>query len=221
MRLGALCLVSAALAEIPGLIFRGPLASPARAPGWFIEVSVSPKLHVGWVLLLTGAMLQCFGWLAVYRWRRDSSQESWAFWGMVLSITAIIAFLPVSGALGFTAHEAALAEAAGARGAVALVAATAEGPVARIFLIVSVLTGLIAIVLWSGVLWRVPSLARWVVPLLILHTVTQSITAPILPPWGYRLERLGALGFAVACAAIAVRIWRDAALDRTHSIGAA
>ena len=79
---------------------RGPLASPGGAPAWFAEVSSSPTLHLGWGLLLPSAMVQCFAWLALYRWRRDSSDERSAFWGMIVAIGSIIAFLPVAGALG-------------------------------------------------------------------------------------------------------------------------
>lgn len=195
--------------ELIGLLFRGPLTSPGFAPAFFVQVSSSPTLHLGWGLLLPSAMLQCFGWLAVCRWRSDSADERPAFWAMFLSIAAVIVFLPVSGALGLTSHEAALAESAGQHGAVALVAATAEGPFARKFLIVSVLSGLVAIGIWSRVLWRAPRLGHWVVPLLVLHTITQSVTAAMFQPWGYRLERLGAVGFLLASAALTICIWRD------------
>ena len=209
VRLGAMCLVVAGIAELLGVIFRGPLASPSGAPAWFAVVSASPTLHLGWGLLLPSAMLQCFGWLALYRWRRDTADERLAFWGMIFVIGSIIAFLPVAGALGFVSQEAAAAEAAGQNGAVALVAATAEGPFARIFLLISVLTGLIAVALWSQVLLRVSRLGLWLVPLYVFHTVTQSITSPMLPPWGYRLERLGAVGMLLFSAVIAARIWQD------------
>ena len=211
VRLGAGCLVGANIAELLGVLFRGPLASPGGAPLWFVAVSTSPTLHLGWGLLLSSAMLQCFAWLALYRWRRDSVDEDWAFGGMILAIGSIVVFLPVAGAMGFTSQEAAVAQEAGLSGAVALVAATAEGPFARIFLLVSVLTGLMATVVWSRVLWRVPRLARWVVPLFVLHTVTQSITSPMFAPWGYRLERLGAVAMLLVGAAVATRIWRDTA----------
>lgn len=211
VRLGALCLVGASIAEVLGLLLRGPLASPGGSPIWFAEVSASPTFHLGWGLLLPSAMVQCFAWLALYRWRLDSPEERWAFWGTVLAIGSIIAFLPVAGALGFTSQEAAAAQAAGQSGAVALVAETAEGPFARIFLLVSVLTGLIATAIWSRVLWHSPRLPRWVVAFYILHTVTQSITSPMFPPWGYRLERLGATAMLLAAALIAVRIWQDTA----------
>ncbi len=217
IRLGGLCLLGASIAELLGLIFRGPLASPGGAPTWFAAVSASPTLHLGWGLLLPSSMVQCFAWLALYCWRRNSTDERWAFWGMILAIGSIIAFLPVAGALGFTAQEAAAAEAAGQNGAIALVAATAEGPFARIFLLVSVLTGLMAVVVWSRVLWRVPHLTHWVVPMYIFHTVTQSVTSPMFPPWGYLMERLGAVCMLVAAAAIAARIWQDTARGRRCS----
>jgi type IV secretory pathway VirB2 component (pilin) len=220
VRLGACCLLAAALAELLGLLWRGPLTSPGFAPVFFQQVSSSPTLHLGWGLLLPGEMLQCFGWLGVYCWRRDAAEEPVAFWATILSITAIIVFLPVWGALGLTSHEAALAESAGWHGAVALVAATAEGPFARKFLIVSVLSGLLAVALWSRALWRVPKLGVWVVPLLILHAMTQSVTAAMFQPWGYRLERLGALGFVFATAALTVRIWRDSQQSGRAGAGA-
>ncbi|HEY0746563.1 MAG TPA: hypothetical protein VGD63_07685 [Steroidobacteraceae bacterium] len=214
VRLGALCLLLASIGELLGLAFRGPMASPGGAPAWFAAVSASPTLHLGWGLLLPSSMLQCFGWLALYRWRRDTPDESVAFWGMILLIGSIVAFLPVAGALGFVSQEAAAAQAAGQSGAVALVAATAEGPFARIFLLVSVLAGLIGVILWARVLWRASGLAHWVVFFLIFHTVTQSITSPMFPPWGYRLERLGAVGMLLVSASIAARIWRDTATVR-------
>jgi hypothetical protein len=205
--MGALCLLLAGALESVGLLFRGPLTSPGAAPARFLEVSLSPTFHLGWGLLLPAAMLQCFGWLAVYRWRRDSPQERWVFRAMILSITAIIVFLPVSGALGLTSHEASLAERAGEHGAVAWVAATAEGPFARNFLIVSVLAGLVAVGCWCRALVSVLG-AGWAA-LLVLHTVTQSITAPVFGIWGYRLECVGSLAFVAACTVVAVRIWRD------------
>jgi hypothetical protein len=211
VRLGTLCLLFAASTELLGLVLRGPLVSPGGAPNFFMQVSASPTLHLGWGLLMSSAMLQCFGWLAVYRWRRDSRDERLAFWAMILTIVSIVTFLPVSGALGFTSHEAALAEAAGQRGAVELVARTAEGPFARQFLIVSVLTGLVAVGLWARVLWRVSALPRWVAVFLIVHTITQSITSPMFPPWGYRLERVGALAFMLAAATLVLHSWRDTA----------
>jgi hypothetical protein len=113
---------------------------------------------------------------------------------MILTIASIIAFLPV-----------------GQRGAVELVAGTAEGPFARQFLIVSVLTGLVAVGFWARVLWRVSFPLRWGAALLILHTITQSITSPMFPPWGYRLERVGALAFVLLAATLAMHIWRDTA----------
>ncbi len=211
VRLGAACLIGASIAELLGVLFRGPLASPGGAPLWFVAVSNSPTLHLGWGLLLSSAMAQCFAWVALYRWRRDTVDEGWAFWGTILAVGSIIVFLPVAGALGFTSHEAAIAQEAGQNGAVALVAATAEGPFARIFLLVSVLTGIAATITWSRVLWRVPQLASWVVPLYVLHTVTQSITSPMFAPWGYRLERLGAVAMLLVAVSIATRIWRDTA----------
>jgi len=128
-----------------------------------------------------------------------------------LAVGSIIVLLPVVGALGFTSYEAAIAQEAGQNGAVALVAATAEGPFARIFLLVSVLIGIMATIAWSRVLWRVRQLARWVVPLYVLHTVTQSITSPMFAPWGYRLERLGAVAMLLVGVTIATKIWRDTA----------
>ena len=209
VRLGAMCLLSAAALELLGLSFRGPLTSPAGDPAAFVRVSSSPTLHLGWGMLLPAAMLQCFGWLAVYRWRFDSIDERWAFRGMVLMLTSIIVFLPVSGALGLTSHEASLAETGGQHGAVALVAATAEGPFARKFLLVSVLTGLFAVGAWSRALWRVSRAGPWWASLLILHTITQSITSPMFAPWGYRLERLGAVAFLMVSVDIARRIFMD------------
>ncbi len=211
VRLGAGCLIGANIAELFGVLFRGPLASPGGSPQWFVVVSTSPTLHLGWGLLLSSGMVQCFAWLALYRWRRGSGDESCAFWGMILAIGSIIVFLPVAGALGFSSQEAAAAQQAGQSGAVALVAATAEGPFARIFLLVSVITGIIATIVWSWVLWRVPRLARWVVPLFILHTVTQSIASPMFAPWGYRLERLGTIAMLLVGTSIATQIWRDTA----------
>src|SRR5579859_5761551 len=83
IRAGAACLVAAALAEVAGLLLRGPLTSPMGAPTRFIEVSSSSTLHLSWELLLPAAMLQCFGWLAVYAWLRPSVEERWAFRGMI------------------------------------------------------------------------------------------------------------------------------------------
>jgi hypothetical protein len=209
LRCGAVCLLGAGLAEVAGVLLRGPLTSPERSPADFVSVSSSQTLHAAWELLLPAAMLQCFGWGAVYLWRRRSADERWAFRAAVLAILALIVFLPVWGAFGLTSHEAALAEVAGQRGAVALIAATAEGVVARKFLVVSVISGLVAVGIWARVLWRVRGLSHLVPALLVLHTVTQSVTAPLLPPWGYRFECLGAVGFAAACAVLSARMWRD------------
>ena len=73
VRVGAGCLIGANIAELLGVLFRGPLASPGGAPHWFVVVSTSPTLHLGWGLLLSSAMIQCFAWLALYRWRRGSA----------------------------------------------------------------------------------------------------------------------------------------------------
>ena len=209
VRVGAACFAVAALLEVIGLLFRGPLTSPARAPARFVQVSSSSTLHLSWELLLSAAMLQCFGWLAVYGWARASAEERWAFRGMIFAIASLIVLLPVWGAFGLTSHEAALAETAGQHGAVALVGATAEGPVARKFLVVSVLAGLVATGIWSRVFWRAGSSIRWIVPLMILHTISTSITAPLFPPWGFRLERLGAFAFLIVGTVVALHIWRD------------
>lgn len=219
IRLGTLCLLAAALAELIGILYRGPLTSPGRAPALFMAVSASSTLHLGWGLLLSAQMLECVGWVAVYCWLRDSAEERWAFWGALFAIAALIVFLPVWGAFGLTSHEATLAEQAGQHGAAALVAATSEGPMAKKFLIVAVLSALIAVGIWSRVFWRVAAM-RWLVPLLILHTITESVTAPMLGPWGYRLERLGALAYVLVCAAIARRIWRDLAAARAGAASA-
>jgi hypothetical protein len=211
IRLGMLCLLASGVLTVVGLTLRGPIVDPARFPAEFVAVSTSGTHYLAWSLLLPSLVIQCFGWLALYHWLRDSREERLAFWGTMLSIAGNLFFLPSVGVLAFLSEVASKAHAAGSPDALALVTAGIQGPFALPFLMGSGLTLLAGVVLFTVVLWRTPKLPRWIAPLYALHAVFLTVTAPQFQPWGYRLEKVGGALLLVVTAVIVARVWRDTA----------
>jgi hypothetical protein len=211
IRLGMVCLAISAVFTVVGLTLRGPIIDPARFPAEFVAVSTSGTHYAAWSFLLPSLVIQCFGWLALYRWLKDTPQERLAFWGTMLSIAGNLFFLPSVGVLAFLSEVASKAHQAGSTDALALVTAGIQGPFALPFLMGSGLTLLAGVILFTIVLWKSPKLPRWIAPLYLLHAVFLTVTAPQFQPWGYRLEKVGGVLLLVVTAVIVTRVWKDTA----------
>ena len=211
IRLGMLCLATSAVFTVIGLTLRGPIVDPARFPAEFVAVSTSGTHYLAWTFLLPSLVIQCFGWLALYHWLRDTREERLAFWGTVLSIAGNLFFLPSVGVLAFMSEVASRVHLAGNPDALALVTAGIQGPFALPFLMGSGLTLLAGVILFTVVLWKTPKLPRWIAPLYFLHAVFLTVTAPQFQPWGYRLEKVGGALLLVVTLVIVTRVWKDTA----------
>jgi hypothetical protein len=211
IRLGMLCLLTSAVFTVVGLTLRGPIIDPARFPAEFVAVSTSGTHYLAWSFLLPSLVIQCFGWLALYRWLRDTREERLFFWGTVTSIAGNLFFLPSVGVLAFTSEVASRAHQAGNPDALALVTAGIQGPFALPFLMGSGLTLLAGVVLFTIGLWKTPKLPRWIALPYFQHAVFLTVTAPQFQPWGYRLEKVGGALLLVVTLVIVSRVWRDTA----------
>jgi len=205
IRLGLACLLATGVLTVIGLHLRGPIVDPAKYPELFVAVSLSPTHHLAWSLLLPSLVVQCFGWLALYAWLRETREERLAFWGTMLSIAGNLLFLPSVGVLAFVSQEAARAHAAGNPEALAIVTTAIQGPFALPFLMGSGLVLLAGVLLFTLVLWRSPRLPRWTAIPYFLH----SLFLTVLAPESYVLERIGGWLLLTVTIAIVMRVWRD------------
>jgi len=207
IRLGLICLLISGVFTVVGLHLRGPIVDPAKLPDLFVQVSLSGTHYTAWAFLLPSLVVQCFGWLALYHWLRDTPQERLAFWGTMLSIAGNLLFLPSVGVLAFMSEVASAAHAAGNPDALGMITAGIQGPFALPFLMASGLVLLAGVLIFTLVLWKSPKLPRWTAIPYLLH----SLFLTILAPQSYVLERIGGWLLLVVTLAIVWRVWTDTA----------
>ncbi len=211
IRLGLVCLLVSGVFTVVGLNLRGPIVDPARLPELFVQVSTSGTHYLAWSFLLPSLVIQCFGWLALYHWLRDTPQERLAFWGTMLSIAGNLLFLPSVGVLAFMSEVASSQHLAGNAQALPMITAGIQGGFALPFLMGSGLVLLAGVVLFTIVLWTSPKLPRWTAIPYLLHSLFLTVVAP----QSYVLERTGGWLLLVVVIAIAWRVWQDTARVRT------
>ena len=205
IRVGMLGVLLPGVLSVIGLQLRGPIVDPEKFPDLFATVSLSTTHYAAWSLLLPSLVIQCFGWLALYHWLRDTAQERLAFWGTMLSMGGNLLFLPSVGVLAFISAEAAGLYTAGNQAALQIVVQGIQGPFALPFLMGSGLMLLAGVVLFTIVLWKSPKLPRWTAVPYLLH----SLCLTIIAPQSYALERVGGLLLLIVSLAISIRVWRD------------
>lgn len=204
IRAGILCLLASGVLSAIGLPLRGPIVLPGEDPARWAEVALLPTHDLAWAILLPSLVIQLFGFLALYAFVKDTREDGFAFWGMVLSIAGNGLFLPSTGMLAFADPEIARQVQAGHAGALAISSSAIESSLGGAILAASGIVLLVGSVLITLVLWRSPLLPRWTAIPYLLHALALTLVAP----FSYLVERAGGVLLLIVTAGIAQAVWR-------------
>ncbi|MBA3582288.1 MAG: hypothetical protein H0W44_07535 [Gammaproteobacteria bacterium] len=205
IRLGIFCLLASGILTVIGLYLRGPIIDQVTHTDAYVAGALASTHVYAWSLLIPSLVIQCFGWIALWAYVKDTPQEGLAFWGMVLSIIGNGLFLPFTGVIAFVSPAVAQLYIEGLPAAIGIVNSGLAGSFALPFLILSALTLLIGAILHSIVLWKSSLLPTWTALPYLWHALALTFIAPL----SYAAEFSGGVCLLLTTAAITLNVWRQ------------
>lgn len=215
LRLGAFALIISALLTLGGLFLRGPLIIDVSDAQAFAESAASSNNLIAETFLPLSLIIQLFGFLGIYLYLESASllansrtvqnRAVLNFWAMILSILGNGLFLPFAGVFAFAMPIVGKLYLAGSTDVIKVAEQTLGPGTGFAYLIASAFALTIGAVLFAVVMWKTPTLPRWLPMIYFVQAFCLSFGASL----GYPFEVTGGILLLIFSIVFGMKMWKQ------------